>query len=246
MTGDTEPTRRLTSRDLDLLHGRLGGRDLAIINHVSDLRLMSARQITSVHFTLSEHDNPVAAARASQRALARLVRDQLLVRLARRVGGVRAGSAGYIYGLGPAGQRILFPDAPRRRDHEPGLGFVDHTLAVAQLVVDLIETSRTGPLEILGCQTEPRCHRTFTGIGGLTEVKPDLFIALGVGDLEHRWFVEIDRANASLPVVLRKCRTYDAYYHSGKEQTAHGVFPKVCWVVPDHDRADRIATPDRS
>jgi len=237
-----EPRRKyVTSAEVERLGEYLGGRDLAILHQVSDLRLMSAAQIAAVHFTLNGHDNPAAASRAAQRVLARLVRDDLLVRLERRVGGVRAGSAGYVYALGPVGQRLLNPSDGRRRIHEPRIGFLDHTLAVSQLVVDVTRGSRGGRLEVLTLQSEPRCHRAFTGTSGQATLKPDLFLALGVGDMEHRWFIEVDQGNESLPVVIGKCRAYDAYYQSGREQAAHGVFPRVCWVVPDESRADRIS-----
>jgi len=241
MTGEIpRPRRFIGSEDLEQLRDWLSGRDMAIVSQVSDLRLMSAAQIAAVHFSLNGHDNPAAASRAAQRVLARLSRDRLLTRLERRVGGVRAGSAGYIYSLGPAGQRLLNPDGPRRRDYEPGGRFLDHTLAVTQLAVDVIRASRAGKFELLTFQPEPHCHRTFSGMSGQVLLRPDLFLALGVGDLEHRWFVEVDRGSESLPVVIRKSHIYDAYYQSGKEQAAHRVFPKVCWIVPNPARADRI------
>jgi hypothetical protein len=230
----------VSAKQLGLLHDWLSGRDLAILSQVSDLRLMSAAQIAAVHFSLSEHDNPAAAARAGQRVLARLTREGLLSRLERRVGGVRAGSAGYVYCLGPVGQRLMAPGGPRQRDWEPGLKFLDHTLAVSQLVVDVIEASRAGSFQILQSQPEPHCHRSFSGPGSPVVLRPDLFLALGVGEMEHRWFIEVDRGSESIPVVIRKCQMFDAYYRSGKEQAAHGVFPKVCWIVPDERRADRI------
>jgi hypothetical protein len=66
-------------------------------------------------------------------------------------------------------------------------------------------------------------------------------VVLGVGEYELRWFIEIDRASESLPVVVRKCRLYGEYYQSGKEQAAHcGVFPRVCWIVPDERRAEQM------
>jgi hypothetical protein len=40
--------------------------------------------------------------------------------------------------------------------------------------------------------------------------------------------------------LLRKCRIYDAYYRSGKEQSASGVFPRVCWLMPNAGRAERL------
>lgn len=240
MTGNPSPRRRLGPEAVEQLHSGLSGRDLAIVGQVADLRLMSARQIGAVHFPLTEHLGELAAGRACQRVLARLTREGLLVRLERRVGGVRAGSAGFIYGLGQAGQKVLGLEGPRRRAYEPGGRFVDHTLAITGLVVQVIEASRKGSLEILSLQAEPHCHRRFSGLGGPSVLRPDLFLALGVGELEMRWFVEVDRGTESLPVVLAKCRAYEAYYRSGREQSAHGVFPRICWVVPGEAREVRL------
>ncbi len=248
MSGEAAGRRYVGPESLEQLRGELSGRDLAIVGQLADLHLMSARQITAIHFTTDEHDNELAAARASQRVLARLARDGLVVRLERRIGGMRAGSAGYIYGLGALGQRVLGIEGPRRRRYEPSLRFLDHTLAISQLVVEVTMAARSGELDILTCQAEPRCHREFSGLGGRVLLRPDLFLVLGVGEFEHRWFVEIDRGTESVPVVLGKCRTYNAYYRSGREQAAHGVFPRVCWIVPDEHRADtlrRAITRDR-
>jgi hypothetical protein len=118
--------------------------------------------------------------------------------------------------------------------------FVDHTLAITQLVIDLITTARAGGLELLVCQPEPRCWRPFTSTSGLTTLRPDLFVSLGVGEYEHRWFCEIDRGTEHLPALVRKCRVYENYYATGTEQAAHGVSPRVCWLVPDTRRADRL------
>ena len=39
----------------------------------------------------------------------------------------------------------------------------------------------------------------------------------------------------------RKCRLYADYYQSGTEQAVRGgVFPRVCWMVPDEVRAERL------
>jgi hypothetical protein len=230
----------ISARGVALIRERLAERDLAIIRQVAKLRLMSARQIQAIHFPAAEHDNEQAAMRARQRVLARLTRERLLIRLERQIGGVRAGSAGFVLALGPIGQRVLAIDGPRRRSYEPGLGFVDHTLAVAQLVVDLTVAARRGRLDLLDTQAEPRCWRQFSGLGGRCWLRPDAFLALGVGEYELRWFIEIDRASESLPVIMRKCRLYADYYQSGKEQAQGGVFPRVCWVVPDEVRAERL------
>jgi hypothetical protein len=202
---------------------------------------MSARQIQAVHFPASQHDNELAATRARQRVLERLYRDRLLTALERRIGGIRAGSAGLVLALGPVGQRVLALDGPRRRSHEPGLRFVDHTLGIAQLVVDLHVAGRRGVLELLDCQAEPKCWREFSWLSGRRLLRPDAFVSVGVQEYVLDWFIEVDRASESVPVILRKCRLYADYYQSGKEQAARGgVFPRVCWIVPDETRAERL------
>jgi hypothetical protein len=231
----------LSARGAAQLRGRLSTRDLAIIRQVGELRLMSARQIQALHFPASEHDNDLAATRARQRVLTRLCRERLLLALTRRIGGIRAGSAGLVLALGPVGQRVLAQDGSRRRAYEPSWRFVDHTLAIAQLVVEVGLAARAGSLDALQCEAEPTCWRSFTRLGGRFTLRPDAFLAVGVGDYELRWFIEVDRSSESLPTVLRKCDIYADYYQTGAEQAAHdGVFPRVCWIVPDEQRAERV------
>jgi hypothetical protein len=231
----------VSARGVAQTRERLSVRDLGVIRQVAELRLMSARQIQAIHFPTGEHDNEQAATRARQRVLARLTRERLLIRLDRRIGGVRAGSAGLVLALGPVGQRVLALEGPRRRSYEPTLRFLDHTLAASQLVVDVTVASRGGLLDVLDCQAEPRCWRQFSGMGGRRVLRPDAFMSIGVSEYELRWFIEVDRASESLPVIVRKCWLYADYYQSGAEQAAHGgVFPRVCWIVPDERRAERL------
>ena len=233
--------QRLGRRGLEMLRDDLSGRDLAIVGQVADLKLMTARQIEAVHFSLAEHATPVTAARSARRVLERLVRDRLLIRLERRVGGIRAGSASFVYAIGPVGQRLIGSDEPRRRFREPSATFALHTLAVTELVVELTAASRAGRFELLGLQPEPLCWRTTTGPMGIaTVLRPDLFTAIGVGEYEHRWFIEIDLGTEHLPTLLRKCAAYEAYYRSGREQHQHGVFPRVLWQMHSPDRANRL------
>lgn len=241
MSGEVLPKPYMSGRELARLAERLSGRDRAILALVAALRLMSARQIQAVYFPSDAHGGELAATRARQRVLMRLTRDRLLIRLQRRIGGVRAGSAGFVFALGPVGQRLLAQDGRRRRAYEPTARFVDHTLATAQLVVDVMLAARHGSLELLACQTEPGSWRRFTGFGGQRVLRPDAFLSLGAGEYALHWFVEIDRGSESVPTVLKKCRVYAEYYQSGQEQAQHGgVFPRVCWVVPDERRAERV------
>ena len=205
---------------------------------VYDFRLATAVQLQRLLSpSTSESDT-----RASRRRLERLTRIGAVRRLDRRIGGVRAGSASFIYAIGPVGERILRTTAPRRRLAEPSWAFVDHTLAVTQFFIQITEQVRQiAGAELIAVETEPTCWRSFTALGAGQELRPDLLLVLGIGDLEHRWWIEVDRASEHLPAVLRKCSRYELYYRSGLEQQAHGVFPRVMWATTTPERADAIA-----
>lgn len=215
---------------------RVGIRDLGVVRQIANLRLMSGRQIEVVHFPHDAQVSPETAARQCRRVLTRLVPDRVLSRLDRRVGGVRAGSSSFVYALGPVGHRLLDDGRARPRRYEPSVAFVDHQLAVSQLVTDLTLAARRGELELLEVQGEPVCWRTVPAVGHVV-LRPDLFLALATGELEYRWFVEVDRGTHHRPAVLRKARLYESYYRSGVEQTAHAVFPRVIWIASGVTRA---------
>ncbi len=239
-TDDSASPRRsrVSAGQLHDLAGRLSDPDKAALELVGGLRLCSGEQLTRALWW--EGTTKATRERRARRALLRLTAWRVLERLPRRVGGVRAGSRGFLYGVGPAGARLLARDDRRpRRLVTPGDRFVEHTLAVAELVVELMEAERAGRLELVDRpETEPTCWRRFPGpLGGRLTLKPDLFTRLAVGALEDRWFVEIDRATESPATITRKARVYLAHYRSGAEQTAHGVYPRVLWSVPDARRA---------
>lgn len=228
----------LGRRGLAQLRDRLSERDLDVIRSVAEHRFLTTRQIEVLHF--ADHTTELAGARVCRRVLARLANECLLTRLKRRMGGVRAGSASFVYSLGPAGGRLI--DGQRRRLSEPSTAFLTHTLAVAQAHVELVQAARSGQLELLSADVEPGCWRRYIGSGGAREIlKPDLYVVTGSGDFEDCWFVEIDRGTESPLALRRKCRAYEAYWRSGREQAAHGTFPLVVWVAPDERRARQLA-----
>ena len=229
-------TPQLRPEGLSILREQLSGNSFSIVRHVAQFRFMTGHQIEQLHFPPSHHNNAASAARAARRTLALLVRERVLLRLQRRVGGARAGSGSFIYVLGPVGHRLLALDGPRPRYREPSTTFIDHTLGVAQLFVDLSLAERAGVFDVLDYQSEPDCWRRFSWLGTPATLRPDLYVALGVGEFEQRWFCEWDNGTEHLPAIVTKCRQYEAYYQSGKEQAAHGVFPRVCWLVRDERR----------
>jgi len=225
------------------LRDRLSERDMAVLQSLATLRLLTGEQLQRLHVA----EGSVATQSRRARALLQRLADlRLVVRLGRRVGGVRAGSAGYVYGLSGHGQAALAASGPtggrRRRVWETSPSFQDHLLGVAEVYVRLVEAQRAGKLELLEFQAEPAAWRIFPGPGGPAAVlKPDAFVRLGVGELEHSAFLEIDRGTESVPTITRKCRVYASYWQSGIEQAEHGVFPRVLWLASDDRSAQRIS-----
>lgn len=94
---------------------------------------------------------------------------------------------------------------------------------------------------MLTLDVEPACWRTFTAATGEpVTLKPDLCVVTADHDTETHSFVEVDLGSEHLPVLLRKCRTYQRYFQTGSEQTAHDLFPAIVWVVPTQQRRDKL------
>jgi hypothetical protein len=237
--------RRLDTAGLLALGEKLGEAERALLVVVGRLRLMSHAQLAAL-LRLNEIDgnttSPISAARHARRVLQRLTELGLLARLDRRIGGQRAGSSGYCYYAGPAGQRLLAYWQGQglvrgRYRPDPALRYMSHRLAVSQIYVDLRQAVEAGELELLAFDVEPDCWRTHdTGFGGTVVVKPDAFVRLGIGAYEDRAVVEVDLGTESRTVIARKLRVYTAYYKSGQEQAAHGVFPRVVLLTNSEER----------
>jgi hypothetical protein len=234
---------RVTTELAAVVEERLSQRDQGIIGVVGLLGLASAAQLERLFWT-DGHSDPATRERLRRRALHRLVELGVLTTLERRVGGVRAGSAGHIFVLDRLGRRLHEPErvGRLRTPEEPGLLFVRHALAVSDLYVWVREAAQTGRLELLGWESEPTCHRPFSGpLGARLILKPDAYLRLGIGAYEDRYFVELDTGTHRRGAVARKLDIYLAYYRSGREQAAHKVFPRVLWVATTGQRAEQLS-----
>jgi hypothetical protein len=225
------------------LRDKLSERDVAILNDLDELRLLTGKQLRQLHFSSGD---PITQARKVRAALKRLSELGVIVRLSRRVGGIRAGSEGFVVGLSGWGHAVLNLDADAPRRHrrviETKPAFQEHVLAVSDLYVNLTEHSRTGRSDLLEFAGEPGAWRRFGGLGGqAVTLKPDAFVRLGVGDYELANFIEQDMATESLLTIARKLAAYVAYWRSGQEQQRRGVFPRVWWLVPTTARLQAIA-----
>jgi hypothetical protein len=230
----------LTDARLRALAARLSDRDYAVLREVASLRFVSGSQIARLCF--AESGEPTPDFRAARRALLRLTQLDLLDRLPRRVGGVRRGSAGFVYHLGPAGQRLGIQRGwlPKRRVRQPsfpGQLFVRHTLAIAELHARLVEAARLGRFELLARESEPTCWRSFEG----DVLKPDSYVRLGLGEFEDSYFIEVDRGTEGSRAIGRQLERYLSYFQSGQEQAERGVFPKVLWLATEPSRGEGIA-----
>jgi hypothetical protein len=220
-----------------MLKRELTPRELAVVRSVAEFRFLTARQIERLHF-MPGGDRPMT--RTARRVLERLADQRLLTRLERRIGGVRAGSASFVYTLGPVGQRLLDHTGPRQRRREPSLGRLAHCLAIGDLFVTISLAAQAGQVELLDYQPEPGCWRRLPGMAGSEWLRPDLYVVLAEGRTEWHWFIEVDLGTEHAPALRRKCRQYQAYYHSGAEQAQRGVFPRVAWLTTTVERARRI------
>lgn len=231
---------RIGRTDLQQLAARLSDRDLAIMRFVHQHRYATTSQLRRRFFTA--HASQSAATRACVRVLDRLLTQRVLTRLERRIGGVRHGSAAFIWCLDVVGDRLTRnEDGPRRHVHEPSFPFLTHTLAMTETHVQLHEAATAGAFCLNEAQIETEAWRTYvTPSGAKGILKPDLMVTISSDDYDDHWYVEIDLGTESLPVLLRKSAAYEEYRRTGRAQAEHGVFPRVLWVLPTRARVARL------
>lgn len=229
---------RITAKRVAHIQSQLGDDDLHVLKHLALTKLVCGHQVRRLTSSVSVHER-----RALQRRLLHLTELRVLSRLGRRIGGVKAGSDGYVYALDVVGQRIVDPE-PRRQwrpPWTPSVRTLNHALSVSELYVRLVEAERTGSLELLSFTTEPACWRSFVGPGGARLIlKPDAHLIVGTDETEIHAWIEMDMATESLAWITEKARTYGRYFATGKEQTQHGVFPTCLWIAPDQARANGL------
>ena len=71
----------------------------------------------------------------------------------------------------------------------------------------------------------------------ISDRHPGVAVVTSPGYQDH-YFIEVDRDTENPARVITTCHRYQAYYATGIEQQAGGVFPVTLWIVP-HDRRQR-------
>ena len=218
---------------------RMSTRDTQIVNTLHRLRLATGAQLERLHFADLAHS---CRSRVRRRVLARLVSWRVLATLPRRVGGVRAGSAGLIYTLDTVGAWLVRlhaattgQTAPRRATC-PGVAFTSHTLAVTELYVQLVEHAPTGNVRLLAFDAEPACWWP-DDLGG--HLKPDAHTLLATDDYQDAWWIEVDQGTETLPRLKKKLHTYLDFQRRGGIGPA-GVLPRVLLTTPTAQRCTAI------
>lgn len=206
------------------------------------VRVLTGDQLTRLHFSeLSSKSRD----RARRRVLARLAALDLVTPLERRIGGVRAGSAGLVYALGVAGQHVVplldadgdgQPAGRPRQPWTPGRVFLAHTLTVAELYVRLVETARTDGFSLAAFLAEPAAWAP-NGLGGW--LKPDAYAVLQSGNVEDSYWIEVDRATESVAALRRQLLAYLDFVNHG-QLGPNDIIPRVLISVPD-DKPKRQA-----
>jgi protein involved in plasmid replication-relaxation len=241
-SGTQRSSRYVDTAYVENLLARASRRDLAIVETVWQVRVASGAQLERLHFhPLSNQTR----ARTRRLVLARLAAWGLLAPLQRTIGGVRGGSSGLVFALDRAGQRLvrlrhpdLFEsDSRARRPWTPGRMFLSHSLAVSELYVSLIESSRTEGFLVEAYLAEPRSWWP-NGIGGW--LKPDAYLKLAEGEIIDHWWIEVDRATESLPTLRAKLATYLDFMAQG-QLGPQGIMPRVLITVPDERRRTAVA-----
>jgi hypothetical protein len=209
---------------------------------VNRLRLVGGLQLERLHFhELSGKSRSVVR----WRVLKRLADAQILTPLPRRVGGGLRGSAQLTYALDVLGERLLRLRRNLRQDSErirrpglPGQRFVQHTLAVSELYVGLVEQSRSGSFTLDEFLAEPAAWWP-NGAGGC--MKPDAYLAISTNDVTDHWWIEVDLATEAAPTLRGKFLAYLDFVHQGQLGPSDTV-PRVLMTVPSEGRADVMAS----
>jgi hypothetical protein len=228
---------------VEYLAERLSPREWSIVSSTYRLRLVSGSQLERLHF----HEL-TGRSRSVKRwqVLKKLADARILVPLDRRVGTALHGSAGLIYALDSAGQGLARLQASRelagaspRRPRVPGDRFVDHTLAVSELYVALMECSRVSGFTVGEYKVEARWPN---GIGGW--IGPDAFTRLERPATVDYWWYEADMGTESPePVrglvagrtVREKLLAYLDFVQRG-QLGPDGIVPRIMIGVPTSKR----------
>jgi hypothetical protein len=211
---------------------RLSERDWEILDTLFRVHLATGSQFHRLFFT---HLSQAMSVRS--RVLKRLTEWRAINVLDRRIGGPSGGSRHRVYVLDPAAKRLMelrTGVARKRQQKVDGGRLVAHMLAVSELYVQCVETSRTGAFDLLEFLAEPDCWWPLENGGYL---KPDAYACVSVPStpLVDHWWIEADLGTERMPVIRAQLSAYVNFANSGQSGPG-GVVPGVIITTPDDAR----------
>jgi Replication-relaxation len=222
---------RLTTARLRQLAAELPDRYTEPVLHLSRARVLTGAQLDRL--LRQPGTAPRTTERARQRVMTHLCHLGLATTLDRRIGGVRAGSTGYVHVLTSAGHTLAAlltgQQLSRRIRHSraPGRTFIAHALDIAEIYVQLTEHSCAGSFRVAAFITEPDSWWQQSGVF----LRPDAYTRLATPTHRDCWWLEIDRDTESLPRLRDKLRDYTD--HATTSGTGpDGVPPRVLFTTP--------------
>ncbi|MBF0697396.1 replication-relaxation family protein [Actinomyces bowdenii] len=258
MPATIDTRRRIGRRQLQAITEQLDTTDHDLLELLATHRYATTSQLAQLTNLEGRWATQRSALRQTTRRLSRHRRLGLVDHLARRIGGVRAGSSGFVWYLREPGHRLIAQQhstdqqptgtgqtsavAGRRRRHsEPSHAFLAHTLAITQTRLTIEEAARDAGGRLTLLATEPACWRSWILPSGAQRwLKPDLeAITTTPEGEEYHWLIEIDLGTENPARLLTKCHTYQDHLSSGTEQAGNGgYYPQVVWVMNSAKRAE--------
>lgn len=134
-----------------------------------------------------------------------------------------------VWQLGAEGWRLC----EREGRYIPARAIHAHTLAIADLHVELVKLARSGRLVIRVYQTEPDAHRIIKAGSVEYHVKPDFYVEVSrVGEARILpMMFEIDQASQRQPVIIEKMLRY---WNAVQVETADSTAGQPRYYMPEN------------
>lgn len=200
----------------------IDGHDRGVVQWVARFGQLSASHIQQLVFYDRASHTPCS------RSLRRLVANNYLIRIERRMaGGSKGGSGQYVYALGRRGFYLF-----KTGRFNPARTVNYHTLAIADCFVTVRQLERSDQLTVMGMSTEPDCHVNI----GRYDLTPDMALDIARRDGSRmRLWLEVDMATETQSQIRIKLERYWKAYNEA-DVSEWPIFPKVLFIAVDNER----------
>jgi hypothetical protein len=199
-------------------------RDLQVVRAIAHFGHLEAGHLRYMFFHENKSDTP------ADRTFQRLTERGYIYVL-----GITRRSRQNIYALDELGKKLFSSDTYKKAKASD----IEHTIAIADTFIALMELERAGGYKIVNYETEPSNWHMLAGV----KLRSDLYVELGDkarGKLLS-WWLEVDLDHQGHVVITDKLnRYYHAWKHVRDEDFPLPTMPRVVFLVPSERRAARI------